>query len=33
MQIQLKTLGDNALWKVDIVKKGINLRAFMDYVF
>ncbi len=34
MQVQLKTLEDDALWKVDFIRKGtkISLRAFMDYV-
>jgi hypothetical protein len=35
MQVWLKTLENNILWKVDFIKKGtkVSLRAFMDYVF
>jgi hypothetical protein len=35
MQVRLKTLEDDALWKVDFIRKGIKVsfRAFMDYVF
>jgi hypothetical protein len=35
MQIQLKTLEDDALWKVDFIQKGteLSLRTFMDCVF
>jgi len=34
MQVRLKTIEDDALWKIDFVRKGIevSLRAFMDYV-
>jgi hypothetical protein len=34
MQVRLKTLEDDVLWKVDFIRKGteVSLRAFMDYV-
>jgi hypothetical protein len=35
MQIWLKTIEGNVLWKVDLIKMGtkVSLKAFMDYVF
>jgi hypothetical protein len=34
MQVRLKTLEDDVLWKVDFIGKGtkVSLKAFMDYV-